>query len=44
MNRSPHRGTVRERPQSIATSNAQNDDGMFELNFRDERYLPFEGA
>jgi hypothetical protein len=30
--------------QSIATSNAQNDSGMFELNFRDERYLPFEGA
>lgn len=30
--------------QSIATSNAQNDDGLFELNFRDERYLPFEGA
>jgi hypothetical protein len=30
--------------QSIATSNAQGDDGMFELNFRDERYLPFEGA
>jgi len=30
--------------QSIATSNAQNDDGVFELNFRDERYLPFEGA
>ena len=30
--------------QSIATSNAQNDHGMFELNFRDERYLPFEGA
>ena len=29
---------------SIATSNAQNDSGMFELNFRDERYLPFEGA
>lgn len=29
---------------SIATSNAQNDAGMFELNFRDERYLPFEGA
>jgi len=25
-------------------SNAQNDSGMFELNFRDERYLPFEGA
>jgi len=30
--------------QSIATSNAQNDSGLFELNFRDERYLPFEGA
>jgi hypothetical protein len=30
--------------QSIATSTAQNDSGLFELNFRDERYLPFEGA
>jgi hypothetical protein len=30
--------------ESIATSQAQNDSGMFELNFRDERYLPFEGA
>jgi Tc toxin complex TcA C-terminal TcB-binding domain/Neuraminidase-like domain/Salmonella virulence plasmid 28.1kDa A protein len=30
--------------QSIATSTAQNDDGLFELNFRDERYLPFEGS
>jgi Tc toxin complex TcA C-terminal TcB-binding domain len=30
--------------QSIATSTAQNDDGLFELSFRDERYLPFEGA
>lgn len=29
---------------SIATSHAQNDSGMFELNFRDERYLPFEGS
>lgn len=28
----------------IATSNAQNDTGMFEFSFRDERYLPFEGA
>jgi hypothetical protein len=28
--------------QSIATSGAQNDSGLFELNFRDERYLPFE--
>lgn len=30
--------------QSIATSSARNDAGLFELNFRDERYLPFEGA
>ena len=30
--------------QSIATSTGQNDSGMFEVNFRDERYLPFEGA
>ena len=29
---------------SIATSNGQNDAGMFEFNFRDERYMPFEGA
>lgn len=29
---------------SITTSHAQNDSGMFELNFNDERYLPFEGA
>jgi hypothetical protein len=30
--------------KAIATSNAQNDSGVFELSFRDERYLPFEGA
>lgn len=30
--------------QSIATSTAQRDAGLFELNFGDERYLPFEGA
>ncbi|MBR7834178.1 hypothetical protein KDL01_12960 [Actinospica durhamensis] len=29
---------------AIATSSAQHDGGMFELNFRDERYLPFEFA
>ncbi|MFT4939454.1 MAG: hypothetical protein ACI88A_002496 [Paraglaciecola sp.] len=29
---------------SIATSRGQQDAGMFEFNFRDERYLPFEGA
>jgi hypothetical protein len=30
--------------QSIATSHGSNDGGLFEVNFRDERYLPFEGA
>ena len=30
--------------QSIVTSAAQNDSGLFESNLRDERYLPFEGA
>ncbi|HEU4854668.1 MAG TPA: neuraminidase-like domain-containing protein [Nitrosospira sp.] len=30
--------------KAIAASNAQNDSGVFELNFRDERYLPFEGG
>ncbi len=29
---------------AIAVSTGQNDSGVFELNFRDERYLPFEGA
>lgn len=29
---------------AIAVSSAQNDSGLFELNFRDDRYLPFEGA
>jgi Tc toxin complex TcA C-terminal TcB-binding domain len=28
--------------ESIATSSGQDDPGLFELNFRDERYLPFE--
>ena len=28
--------------EAIATSTGQNDTGMFELNFRDDRYLPFE--
>jgi hypothetical protein len=28
---------------AIATSTAQNDSGVFELSFRDERYMPFEG-
>lgn len=30
--------------QSIATSSGQNDSGLFELNFRDDRLLPFEGT
>ncbi|MEJ2248159.1 MAG: neuraminidase-like domain-containing protein [Candidatus Lokiarchaeota archaeon] len=30
--------------QSIVTSQANNDSGLFQLNFSDERYLPFEGA
>jgi len=30
--------------QSIVTSTGQNDSGLFETNFQDERYLPFEGA
>lgn len=29
---------------SIAASTGQNDSGLFEFSFRDERYLPFEGA
>ncbi|WP_261561639.1 neuraminidase-like domain-containing protein [Frankia tisae] len=29
---------------AIVTSTGQNDSGMFELNFRDDRYLPFEFA
>lgn len=30
--------------QSIVTSSASNDSGMFETNLRDDRFLPFEGA
>ena len=29
---------------SVATSTAQNDSGVFEFSFRDERYMPFEGS
>jgi hypothetical protein len=28
--------------EAIATSSGQNDSGLFDLNFHDERYLPFE--
>jgi hypothetical protein len=30
--------------QSIATSSAVNDAGVFDVRFDDQRYLPFEGA
>jgi len=36
--------TVNVPINAIALSSAQNDGGLFELNFRDERYMPFEGA
>ena len=36
--------TVNVPTTSIAVSTGQNDSGVFELNFRDERYIPFEGA
>jgi len=36
--------TLRIPVGSIATSNSQNDPGVFELNFKDERFMPFEGA
>ncbi|MFA6902177.1 MAG: neuraminidase-like domain-containing protein [Gallionellaceae bacterium] len=29
---------------SMSASSANNDPGVFDFNFRDERYLPFEGA
>lgn len=32
------------RNQKIALSKGINDTGLFELSFRDERYLPFEGT
>jgi len=30
--------------KAIAASSGQNDSGVFELSFRDDRYLPFEGG
>ncbi len=36
--------TVKIASNAIATSSGQNDAGVFELNFRDERYMPFENA
>lgn len=36
--------TVNTPITAIAVSTGQNDNGVFELNFKDERYMPFEGA
>lgn len=33
-----------QRTISIATSRAQNDAGVFELSFHDERNMPFEAS
>ncbi len=30
--------------QQVALSRGTNDNGLFQLNFQDERYLPFEGT
>ena len=42
-----HRSSSRRWPRpgtaTIATSNGQNDAGLFDVNLRDERWLPFEG-
>jgi len=40
----PRFSTVNVPISAIAVSNGQNDSGVFELNFHDERYIPFEGA
>jgi hypothetical protein len=34
----------KSRTTSIATSSSQNDAGVFHVNFRDDRYMPFEGS
>jgi hypothetical protein len=36
--------TVNVPISAIAVSSTENENGVFELNFHDERYLPFEGA
>ncbi|CAG9932011.1 neuraminidase-like domain-containing protein [Candidatus Nitrotoga arctica] len=36
--------TVNVPISSIAVSSLEDENGVFELNFHDERYLPFEGA
>jgi hypothetical protein len=50
IRREPKLGAVELKPVplrrsvTIASSTAQNDAGVFEFSFRDERYMPFEGA
>jgi len=38
------KGSDYRKNQSIAISKGINDSGVFELNFNDSRYLPFEGT
>ncbi|WP_344927701.1 neuraminidase-like domain-containing protein [Streptosporangium carneum] len=38
----PRVARAHDATEAIATSGGQNDSGLFELSFRDERYLPFE--
>ena len=40
----PRFSTVNVPISSIAVSSLEDENGVFELNFHDERYLPFEGA
>ncbi|GCE06809.1 neuraminidase-like domain-containing protein [Dictyobacter aurantiacus] len=42
MHHDPRIVTQYTATEAIATSSGQNDAGLFDLNFRDERYLPFE--
>lgn len=39
----PRFETLHGSQDTIVTSSAQHDSGLFEANLRDERYLPFEG-
>lgn len=38
------RDVPKSRTTTISTSTGQNDAGVFQLNFKDDRYMPFEGA
>jgi hypothetical protein len=43
-NQDPRFDTVNIPISSVAVSSGNNDSGVFELNFKDERFMPFEGA